>query len=107
MLIELLFFRVAFLTPEMCMGRGQRSTESYSVRGRLCIELCASLGLEEIDVRLIAESQDAVYALFMKAHKCYDLIPTSTKLVVFDTQLPVCRHTFVISWSALRFIAQA
>lgn len=26
----------------------------------------------------------------MKAHKCYDLIPTSTKLVVFDTQLPVC-----------------
>ncbi|VDK75116.1 unnamed protein product [Cylicostephanus goldi] len=34
-------------------------------------------------------SQDAVYSLFMKAHRCYDLIPTSTKLVVFDTQLPV------------------
>ena len=25
----------------------------------------------------------------MKAHKCYDLIPTSSKLVVFDTELPV------------------
>jgi hypothetical protein len=48
-----------------------------------------------------------VYALFMKAHKCYDLIPTSTKLVVFDTQLPVCRHAFVISSSSVRLIAQA
>lgn len=38
---------------------------------------------------VILESQDAVYALFMKAHKCYDLIPTSSKLVVFDTELPV------------------
>uniref|UniRef100_A0A1I7WP92 Uncharacterized protein n=1 Tax=Heterorhabditis bacteriophora TaxID=37862 RepID=A0A1I7WP92_HETBA len=35
------------------------------------------------------DCQDAVYSLFMKAHKCYDLIPTSTKLVVFDTHLPV------------------
>jgi len=25
----------------------------------------------------------------MRAHKCYDLIPTSAKLVVFDTQLNV------------------
>ncbi len=30
-----------------------------------------------------------VFAKFMKAHKCYDLIPTSSKLVVFDTQLNV------------------
>uniref|UniRef100_A0A183EPL2 CBS domain-containing protein n=1 Tax=Gongylonema pulchrum TaxID=637853 RepID=A0A183EPL2_9BILA len=33
--------------------------------------------------------QDAVYSSFMRAHKCYDLIPTSTKLVVFDTELAV------------------
>lgn len=38
---------------------------------------------------LIADNQDSIYSLFMKAHKCYDLIPLSTKLVVFDTHLPV------------------
>lgn len=37
----------------------------------------------------IADNQDSIYSLFMKAHKCYDLIPLSTKLVVFDTHLPV------------------
>lgn len=30
-----------------------------------------------------------IFNKFMKAHKCYDLIPTSAKLVVFDTQLSV------------------
>ncbi|EDL87029.1 protein kinase, AMP-activated, gamma 1 non-catalytic subunit, isoform CRA_b [Rattus norvegicus] len=27
----------------------------------------------------------------MKSHRCYDLIPTSSKLVVFDTSLQVGR----------------
>jgi 5'-AMP-activated protein kinase regulatory gamma subunit len=40
---------------------------------------------------LLLESQEAVYSLFMKAHKTYDLIPNSSKLVVFDTELPVRR----------------
>lgn len=26
---------------------------------------------------------------FMKSHKCYDIVPTSSKLVVFDTALQV------------------
>lgn len=30
-----------------------------------------------------------VFVKFFKYHKCYDLIPTSAKLVVFDTQLLV------------------
>lgn len=29
---------------------------------------------------------------FMKCHKCYDIIPTSSKLVVFDTTLQVRRR---------------
>ena len=37
----------------------------------------------------LEENEDLVFAKFMKAHKCYDLIPTSSKLVVFDTQLNV------------------
>ncbi|XGW17069.1 hypothetical protein V3C99_002023 [Haemonchus contortus] len=46
--------------------------------------------------------QDAVYSLFMKAHKCYDLIPTSTKLVVFDTQLPVRKAFFALVYNGVR-----
>ncbi|CAJ0598106.1 unnamed protein product [Cylicocyclus nassatus] len=48
------------------------------------------------------DSQDAVYSLFMKAHRCYDLIPTSTKLVVFDTQLPVRKAFFALVYNGVR-----
>jgi len=37
-----------------------------------------------------------VFAKFMKAHKCYDLIPTSSKLVVFDTQLNVSTTRYLV-----------
>ncbi|CAI4229033.1 unnamed protein product [Auanema sp. JU1783] len=46
--------------------------------------------------------QDAVYSLFMRAHKCYDLIPTSTKLVVFDTHLPVRKAFFALVYNGVR-----
>ncbi|KAJ1373463.1 hypothetical protein KIN20_035864 [Parelaphostrongylus tenuis] len=46
--------------------------------------------------------QDAVYSLFMKAHKCYDLIPTSSKLVVFDTQLPLRKAFFALVYNGVR-----
>lgn len=36
-----------------------------------------------------AESDWEVYTHFMKSHRCYDLVPTSSKLVVFDTSLQV------------------
>lgn len=35
------------------------------------------------------ESERDIYMRFMKCHKCYDIIPTSSKLVVFDTTLQV------------------
>uniref|UniRef100_A0A671KUM7 Uncharacterized protein n=1 Tax=Sinocyclocheilus anshuiensis TaxID=1608454 RepID=A0A671KUM7_9TELE len=31
-----------------------------------------------------------VYAKFFMSHCCYDAIPTSSKLVIFDTTLQVC-----------------
>lgn len=37
------------------------------------------------------ESERDIYMRFMKCHKCYDIIPTSSKLVVFDTTLQVRR----------------
>lgn len=30
-----------------------------------------------------------IYTNFMKSHNCYDAIPTSSKLVIFDTTLQV------------------
>ncbi|TKR68140.1 hypothetical protein L596_024164 [Steinernema carpocapsae] len=48
------------------------------------------------------KNQDAVYSLFMKAHKCYDLIPTSSKLVVFDVQLPVRKAFFALVYNGVR-----
>ncbi|VDK67880.1 unnamed protein product [Litomosoides sigmodontis] len=52
--------------------------------------------------KVIFESQDAVYSSFMRAHKCYDLIPTSTKLVVLDTELPVKKAFFALIYNGVR-----
>ncbi|KAM3723806.1 5'-AMP-activated protein [Dirofilaria immitis] len=52
--------------------------------------------------KVIFESQDAVYSSFMRAHKCYDLIPTSTKLVVFDTELQVKKAFFALIYNGVR-----
>ncbi|PIC41469.1 hypothetical protein B9Z55_008872 [Caenorhabditis nigoni] len=49
-----------------------------------------------------ADNHDAVYSLFMKAHKCYDLIPTSSKLVVFDTHLPVRKAFYALVYNGVR-----
>lgn len=37
-----------------------------------------------------------VYTRFMKSHRCYDLVPTSSKLVVFDTSLQVKQISQII-----------
>lgn len=37
-----------------------------------------------------------VYAQFVKEHRCYDLIPNSSKLVVFDTKLPVKKAFYAL-----------
>ncbi|VDK67228.1 unnamed protein product [Onchocerca ochengi] len=59
-------------------------------------------GFEGWDSDAGEESQDAVYSSFMRAHKCYDLIPTSTKLVVFDTELPVKKAFFALIYNGVR-----
>ncbi|KAM5188517.1 5'-AMP-activated protein kinase subunit gamma-2 isoform 8-T8 [Callospermophilus lateralis] len=35
----------------------------------------------------VEDSESGVYMRFMRSHKCYDIVPTSSKLVVFDTTL--------------------
>ncbi|OQV18445.1 5'-AMP-activated protein kinase subunit gamma-2 [Hypsibius exemplaris] len=43
-----------------------------------------------------------VFSKFMEAHTCYDLIPTSSKLVVFDTQLSVKKAFFALVYNGVR-----
>ncbi|XP_073916449.1 5'-AMP-activated protein kinase subunit gamma-2 isoform X3 [Castor canadensis] len=44
--------------------------------------------LEKLEFEEEAEdSESGVYMRFMRSHKCYDIVPTSSKLVVFDTTL--------------------
>uniref|UniRef100_A0A672T4K9 Protein kinase, AMP-activated, gamma 2 non-catalytic subunit b n=1 Tax=Sinocyclocheilus grahami TaxID=75366 RepID=A0A672T4K9_SINGR len=52
---------------------------------------------------LSAEEPDSdIYMRFMKSHKCYDLIPTSSKLVVFDTSLQVKKAFFALVANGVR-----
>jgi len=59
-----------------------------------------SLGVAS-DISL-CDDDDKVYAKFMKEHECYDLIPKSSKLVVFDTKLSVKKAFYALVANGLR-----
>ncbi|KAG7240432.1 hypothetical protein INR49_027003 [Caranx melampygus] len=43
-----------------------------------------------------------IYMNFMKSHTCYDAIPTSSKLVIFDTTLQVKKAFFALVANGVR-----
>ena len=47
-------------------------------------------------------SDDEIYTLFMKTNTCYDLMPKSYKLVVFDTQLAVKKAFYALVYNGVR-----
>lgn len=49
------------------------------------------------------EDESQIFVKFFKFHKCYDLIPTSAKLVVFDTQLLVKKAFFALVYNGKLF----
>ncbi|XP_068068693.1 5'-AMP-activated protein kinase subunit gamma-1-like isoform X1 [Anomalospiza imberbis] len=63
-------------------------------------------GLEGFGVPLHAatpgDTHRGAYTAFMKSHRCYDLIPTSSKLVVFDTSLQVKKAFFALVTNGVR-----
>ncbi|KZC10125.1 5'-AMP-activated protein kinase subunit gamma-2 [Dufourea novaeangliae] len=48
------------------------------------------------------EDESQIFVKFFKFHKCYDLIPTSAKLVVFDTHLLVKKAFFALVYNGVR-----
>ncbi|XP_035826788.1 5'-AMP-activated protein kinase subunit gamma-2 [Aplysia californica] len=61
-----------------------------------------SVDSDRMEIEDLDENEDQVYAKFMRAHKCYDLIPTSAKLVIFDTQLNVKKAFFALVYNGVR-----
>lgn len=68
-------------------------------RNQKALLYCELFGLSEED-----ESQ--IFVKFFKFHKCYDLIPTSAKLVVFDTHLLVKKAFFALVYNGKFAFAQ-
>lgn len=47
-------------------------------------------------------SDDEIYTHFMKNHTCYDIMPKSSKLVIFDTQLAVKKAFYALVYNGVR-----
>ncbi|KAJ9582084.1 hypothetical protein L9F63_003586, partial [Diploptera punctata] len=58
--------------------------------------------LEKVSFSDLEEDESQIFVKFFKFHKCYDLIPTSAKLVVFDTQLLVKKAFFALVYNGVR-----
>ncbi|RVE44074.1 hypothetical protein evm_011281 [Chilo suppressalis] len=58
--------------------------------------------LEKVKLSDLEEDESQIFVKFFKFHKCYDLIPTSAKLVVFDTQLLVKKAFFALVYNGVR-----
>ncbi|XP_035284867.1 5'-AMP-activated protein kinase subunit gamma-2-like isoform X4 [Anguilla rostrata] len=56
----------------------------------------------ELDTEAAEEPESDIYMRFMKSHKCYDIVPTSSKLVVFDTALQVKKAFFALVANGVR-----
>lgn len=47
------------------------------------------------------EDDSLIFVKFFRFHKSYDLIPTSAKLVVFDTQLQVKKAFYALVYNGM------
>ncbi|CAK1554801.1 unnamed protein product [Leptosia nina] len=58
--------------------------------------------LQKVNLSDLEEDESQIFVKFFKFHKCYDLIPTSAKLVIFDTQLLVKKAFFALVYNGVR-----
>lgn len=58
--------------------------------------------LESVSYDSLKSDENQIFVKFFRFHKCYDLIPTSAKLVVFDTQLLVKKAFFALVYNGVR-----
>lgn len=53
--------------------------------------ICDRLDFEDLE-----KDEELIYVKFFKFYHCYDLVPISAKLVVFDTQLLVKKAFYAL-----------
>ncbi|XP_038131140.1 5'-AMP-activated protein kinase subunit gamma-1 [Cyprinodon tularosa] len=66
---------------------------------------CIPVPIDDLESKkdpITEEREQNVYTRFMKSHRCYDLVPTSSKLVVFDTSLQVKKAFFALVSNGVR-----
>ncbi|NXP10414.1 AAKG2 kinase, partial [Thinocorus orbignyianus] len=88
------------MTPAPCAT----SKPVSKARTGLCgtISCITTSGLERVCPNSLEESESDIYVRFMRSHKCYDIVPTSSKLVVFDTTLQVKKAFFALVANGVR-----
>ncbi|CAF1523085.1 unnamed protein product [Rotaria sordida] len=65
-----------------------------------CIRPTSTSPTQDVDDTFI--SDDEIYTQFMRTHTCYDIMPKSSKLVVFDTQLAVKKAFYALVHNGVR-----
>ncbi|KAF1407388.1 5'-AMP-activated protein kinase subunit gamma-2, partial [Spheniscus humboldti] len=81
------------MTPAPCATSKPVSKACVQFSAGKCTGLC---------VNSLEESESDIYVRFMRSHKCYDIVPTSSKLVVFDTTLQVKKAFFALVANGVR-----
>ncbi|XP_076341243.1 5'-AMP-activated protein kinase subunit gamma-2-like isoform X4 [Tachypleus tridentatus] len=57
---------------------------------------------QKFDIEDLGEDEELIVYKFFQHFCCYDVIPISAKLVVFDTQLPVKKAFFALVQNGVR-----
>ncbi|XP_013931502.1 PREDICTED: 5'-AMP-activated protein kinase subunit gamma-2 isoform X4 [Thamnophis sirtalis] len=91
--------------PPHSPAASERMLEKLELEDEGRIQLATTIG-NRISVAKqgssVGESESDIYMRFMKSHKCYDIVPTSSKLVVFDTTLQVKKAFFALVANGVR-----
>ncbi|XP_071812749.1 5'-AMP-activated protein kinase subunit gamma-1-like isoform X6 [Apostichopus japonicus] len=72
-------------------------------KGRTSSRNPTSNSIDRLDIHIdSSEEEELTFVKFMKNHKCYEIIPTSSKLVVFDVTLRVKKAFFALVHNGVR-----
>ncbi|NXC41053.1 AAKG2 kinase, partial [Penelope pileata] len=90
------------MTPSPCATSKTVSKAHVHFSTGKCTVLCVIVSCTTSWSLSLEESESDIYVRFMRSHKCYDIVPTSSKLVVFDTTLQVKKAFFALVANGVR-----
>lgn len=88
-----------YIIPKLIFIRLQTITHQESICDREFEDLGSYLNstLKKLFSNIFSiTDENLVYVKFFKFYRCYDIVPVSAKLVVFDTQLAVKKAFFAL-----------